>query len=198
MTVEFLSRELSACQARIVELDTIVDDKEKRVKILQARVKFLEDRDNEQIYRRYFEGGSNADNPKKSNCSDHIRAPHTSSCHLHQQYACNYAHYPVPSTCASSFVSEHAFNDFASQVRGELASLRTILESIRNTNEGQSVPNLVNSASDISRNPNINPSSQHNVQENPEIQGLVQDVDPNSSVASIESMLSTSALDNLN
>ena len=83
-------------------------------------------------------------------------------------------------------------------MRGELASLRTILESIKNTNEGQSVPNSVNSAADISRNPNIHPSSQHNVQENPEIQGLVQDVDPNSSVASIESMLSTSALDNLN
>ena len=29
LTVEFLTRELSACQARIIELDTIIDDKEK-------------------------------------------------------------------------------------------------------------------------------------------------------------------------
>ena len=54
LNLEFLKRELSSAQARIVQLDTSIDDKDKKISILRARVNFLEDRDNQATYDKYF------------------------------------------------------------------------------------------------------------------------------------------------
>ena len=43
LTIEFLKRELAAAQARITVLDTQIDDKDKRIKILQTKVDFTKD-----------------------------------------------------------------------------------------------------------------------------------------------------------
>ena len=120
-----------------------------------------------------------------------MKPPPLSSCHLHQQYVCNHAQYSVPS-CVSSFVSDLAFKDFAAQVKGEFASLRSILESIT-INSGRVMPNVDTHAYDTTPNPVMCPNSQ-----DPEIQGIADKVDPNSSVASVESMISSSDLINLN
>ena len=54
ISVEFLQRELAAAQARIVQLDVTVKDKEQQVSILMARVNSLEEAANNEIYERYF------------------------------------------------------------------------------------------------------------------------------------------------
>ena len=47
---EFLQRELAATKARIVHLDAKIEDKDKRIAKLRARVKSLEEKDNQANY----------------------------------------------------------------------------------------------------------------------------------------------------
>ena len=49
-----LKTEFTAAQARIVELDASITDKDKRIAILQARLDSLEEKDNNRIYEKYF------------------------------------------------------------------------------------------------------------------------------------------------
>ena len=55
---EFLRRELSGAQARIVQLDASIIDKDIRISILRARVNFLEERENQANYNKYFNNGN--------------------------------------------------------------------------------------------------------------------------------------------
>ena len=54
ISTDFLQRELVAAQTRITQLDATVSDKEKQVSILHARVKAFEEKENSQIYEKYF------------------------------------------------------------------------------------------------------------------------------------------------
>ena len=49
---DFLKRELVAAQARISQLDATINDKEKQVSILLARVKAFEEKENSKIYEK--------------------------------------------------------------------------------------------------------------------------------------------------
>ena len=62
-----LTRELTAAQARISQLDADLVDKNTRIKILNARVKSLEEKSNEQIYNRYFPGPSHHGDTSSTN-----------------------------------------------------------------------------------------------------------------------------------
>lgn len=50
---DFLKRELVAAQARISQLDATINDEEKQVSILLARVKAFEEKENSKIYEKY-------------------------------------------------------------------------------------------------------------------------------------------------
>ena len=54
LSLNFLKRELSTAQARIVEQDAELSDKNKRIEILQARVDSLEESVNTGLYNKYF------------------------------------------------------------------------------------------------------------------------------------------------
>ena len=58
LSTTFLQRELSSAQTRITQLDASIEEKERRIAILLARVKILEDRDNENTYNKYFPDSS--------------------------------------------------------------------------------------------------------------------------------------------
>ena len=62
----FLKRELAATQARICQLDALNDDKDKRIKVLLDRIKFLEERDNKSTYDKYFPENYNDERPGTS------------------------------------------------------------------------------------------------------------------------------------
>ena len=55
LNIEFLQRELYSAQARIAQLDAAIEDKEKRISILQNRINFLEERDNCTMYDKDFQ-----------------------------------------------------------------------------------------------------------------------------------------------
>ena len=52
--ITFLRRELGAAQARIVQLDNEIDDKNKRIAIQEHRIKLLEDKEKDANYNKYF------------------------------------------------------------------------------------------------------------------------------------------------
>jgi hypothetical protein len=54
ISTDFLQRELVAAQTRITQLDATISDKEKQVSILLARVKAFEEKENTEIYEKYF------------------------------------------------------------------------------------------------------------------------------------------------
>ena len=82
LNLEFLKRELSSAQARIVQLDASIEDKDKRIKILRDRIKFLEERDNQAVYDKYFPN----DNTNSHSCSS-SRHESQNNC-MHQCMPC--------------------------------------------------------------------------------------------------------------
>ena len=51
---EFLQTELNAAKARIVQLDASIEDKDRRVSVLMARLKIFEDKQNKDVFDKYF------------------------------------------------------------------------------------------------------------------------------------------------
>ena len=54
LDISFLKRELATAQARIVQLDIEKSDKEKRIEILLARIKYYEEMENSTNYNKYY------------------------------------------------------------------------------------------------------------------------------------------------
>ena len=72
---QFLQKELAAAQARIVQLDATIVDKEQQAEILLARVKILEEQQNKHVFDKYFP--QNQPNPSTdritvSGCSSNL------------------------------------------------------------------------------------------------------------------------------
>ena len=63
---DFLKRELAAAQTRIVQLDSEIEDKNKRIDILWTRIKIYEEQENSVIYDKYFPSSNSYYN---SHCS---------------------------------------------------------------------------------------------------------------------------------
>ena len=77
--IEFLQGELSAAQARIVQLDTSVTDKDQTITILNARLKILEDEKTSKIQNKYFP--SSASSHSLHNNQKPTPAPQHLCCH---------------------------------------------------------------------------------------------------------------------
>lgn len=54
LNISFLKRELAAAQTRIVQLDSEIDDKNKKISLLESRLKFHEDREAGHLHNQYF------------------------------------------------------------------------------------------------------------------------------------------------
>ena len=91
ITMEFLKTELGAAQARIVQLDAEIKDKDQRTSVLWSRIKILEEKQNTDILNKYFPQ-SNPNNQTPS-----VQTPIGSSTSTDSQ--------PQPSSCASSSLS---------------------------------------------------------------------------------------------
>ena len=76
---------MSAAQARIVDLDNTIVDKDKRIAILESRVKQLEDRETEHVYNKYFPRNNQT---QCTRCNiDSCEDNHSTSC-SHKYKAC--------------------------------------------------------------------------------------------------------------
>ena len=77
---EFLQAELAAAQARIVQLDASVIDKDQTISILNARLKIFEDEKTRGIHNKYFQSSacslSSQCNPKPSPAQHHLCCQH--------------------------------------------------------------------------------------------------------------------------
>ena len=61
--INFLQTELAGAQARIVQLDANLKEKDQRVTILTAKIKVLEDENTKAVYDKYFPHASNVRTP---------------------------------------------------------------------------------------------------------------------------------------
>ena len=91
LNLEFLKRELSSAQARIVQLDASIDDKDKKISILRARVNFLEDRDNQATYDKYFSRDNRCQSSQCSTSAPCISSASPSVC-MHHSPHCSKPH----------------------------------------------------------------------------------------------------------
>ena len=73
LDLSFTKRELAGAQARIVQLDSEISDKDKRIKILLETVKNYETNESTRIYNKYFPG--NSPHPDLSSCSTGAQKP---------------------------------------------------------------------------------------------------------------------------
>ena len=72
---QFLQKELAAAQARIVQLDATIVDKEQQAEILLARVKILEEQQNKHVFDKYFpqnQPNPSTDRINVSGCSSNL------------------------------------------------------------------------------------------------------------------------------
>ena len=66
--INFLETELSAAQTRIVVLDKANDDKDQELAVLWARIKILEEKQNQDIFNKYSLNSQQADRQTSSSC----------------------------------------------------------------------------------------------------------------------------------
>ena len=113
----FLKRELAATQARICQLDALNDDKDKRIKVLLDRIKFLEERDNKSTYDKYFPENYNDERPGTSARASYT---HHEPLNDHTQSCCwPSAHCPrhrPPCSCAPRIPPEQSNQHSSSEV----------------------------------------------------------------------------------
>ena len=127
----FLKRELAAVQARIVQQDAEIDDKNKRILLLKTRAKDLEDRENDRIYDKYFPeqpskratycNSINSQQPRE-HC---MATPHVEK----NNFLC---------CCRNQESRDSQANDHYSQIIEELKSFNTNVSSLLN----QSYPQI--------------------------------------------------------
>ena len=109
---DFLQAELSSAQARIVQLDASVVDKDQRISVLMARLKLFEEKQNKDIYDKYFPANDNSQPiqpttvpppPCLSHCHPTHCPPHQTppacSCSRHPPHPC-LCHPPPHSQCS--------------------------------------------------------------------------------------------------
>ena len=131
LTVEFLKRELAAAQARIAVLDTQIDDKDKRIKILQSKVEFLEKRDSEYLTKKYFDDSNGREKSQSFGQTFHTSTHKSCDSVCSHHYCCSHTQhmqYPPCNPGQSGSTNDH----FLTQLKDEFSSIRSILV---NTNE---------------------------------------------------------------
>ena len=156
--VQFLQKELAAAQARIVQLDAMIVDKEQQAEILLSRVKILEEQQNKQVFDKYFP--SNPPNPSKDqitapNCSSNLvhHCPAQPCCqilrsccthynhHPHGQsssgFPCQGSHQPTPDKTQLSY----RFEQHAERITEEINRIKAVLKHVQldksNNNQAQ-------------------------------------------------------------
>ena len=93
-TIEFLQNELNAAQTRIVQLDTDIKDKDQQLSVQRARIKFLEDKHNQDILDKYF--------PHKEKATQPVRTPPSRHCSPCDPPPCSYQRTCPPAPCSCS------------------------------------------------------------------------------------------------
>ena len=97
--VEFLQTELNAAQARIVQLDSSILDKDRRVAVLMARLKVLEDANNKDVFDKYFPSDNKQNQPGKVHASYPTCTACPTSLSCQQSACCRPQRYCCSSSC---------------------------------------------------------------------------------------------------
>ena len=128
LNTDFLRRELASATTRITELDATIDDKNKRISILQNKIKLLEERDHEFISNKF---NTSMKNNFQNNSSTH----NCNNVHPIPQHCCPAP--PVYSYCAcqnshreSSPDLQATISNFMSTLQSEFSALRELIEKI--------------------------------------------------------------------
>ena len=141
--LELIRRELTAAQARIVQLDATVVDKEQQVEILLARVKVLEDDKNKQVYDKYFPSAQQTpvtqqtSVPSHSNSSSHHCLAHqccqtSRHCCCHLNKSCHIS-CQTPTTNSSCLSPELIlkFEKQVERIKSEIDNLKAATELLK-------------------------------------------------------------------
>ena len=205
--IDFLQTELSGAQARIVQLDASIKDKDNRVAILMARIKILEDERTKQLFNNYFpEDNYSGRHGAQQNSRPQCSFPACSDSRPSSGHHCNDCH---PHHCCSHqrLHSQHCYNncntrnsssspavneDFASALSALQVQVREIMETIRHM---QAATYTTHEVHDSPPHPPIgSPSQPSTTAAEPEFLPT-QNMNQNISIASIEEFMNT---DNLN
>ena len=127
--IDFLQAELSAAQARIVQLDASIVDKDQRVSVLMARLKLFEEKQTKDIYDKYFPANENQQPahsttvppthpPCPPRCHSRFCPPHPTppdcSCSGHRHHPC---HCQTQSQPQNSPARSHAANGVVDTIK---------------------------------------------------------------------------------
>ena len=93
--IYFLETELSAAQARIVVLDKASVDKDQELAVLWARIKILEEKQNQDILNKYSLNNQQADSQTSSSCTSQPPTSPSTCCCRSKCYSCT----SPPSSC---------------------------------------------------------------------------------------------------
>ena len=188
LEINFLKNELAAAQARIVQLDVKVEDKDKRIAILKARLKYFEDKENDTTYRRYFPEQDN----RNLGRNDHVQCTNDRSSIGSRSFMCNPIHNCTPQfvQCPSHHMNTppSCMNNYESQTK--LLALSDSIEHIK-----EQVTGIINDLSRIDGLVRNKQPNQHLQQEQIfeadtiDQEEEISSLDENASMASLESCI---------
>ena len=125
--IDFLQAELSAAQARIVQLDASIVDKDQRVFVLMARLKLFEEKQTKDIYDKYFPANDNSQPTQPTTTPPPPYPPHClhSCCPPYQPPpVCSWSRHPhhpyhshPPSHPQSNPAQSHPENDVVNTIK---------------------------------------------------------------------------------
>ena len=107
--VEFLQTELAAAQTRIVQIDASLKDKEQMVAVLLARIKVFEERENQQIFDKYFPDNLTRGRPPGTTSAP-VTNPMSSHYSNHYRPQCHQQCVPLPQCCHHTHNTVHCFS----------------------------------------------------------------------------------------
>ena len=128
--ISFLQTELCAAQARIVQLDASVKDKDQRVSVLMARIKIFEDDHTKSMHEKYF---PSQEPPSAANQSTKPAAPPQTKniCRVHPTPQCMCYPPLPPSCCHPQYQSQCTCQTHSHHQLPAQADLLSSIESLR-------------------------------------------------------------------
>ena len=114
--IDFLQTELNAAQARIVQLDASIQDKDRRVSVLMARLKVFEDAHNKDVFEKYFPAENKQSPLGNTPTSCSTSSPSQQTCSQPPRCCCSCSHpAPPPPTCCHNRCHSQSQQDMQSR-----------------------------------------------------------------------------------
>ena len=161
LSSNFLQRELYGAQARIAVLDSEAEEKDKRISLLRAKIRDLEEKITNETYERYFPDSQKQSSSAHSKCScqNHMSQRQCQLSHYcsHIQHSCqsDSCHHHKNSSTIREVPDRDYLRDCLVDIKEELIQIKDLLKLSHtkpppanppNTSDGNGVmPNLTDS-----------------------------------------------------